>query len=428
MEAAPNTVRVDYLFQSWLDKYHPHRTDTKFLPSHNLEQEDNFSRYYLDYCLRFPICNHIVLGMLSDEAMRSSSMGNILASMIPDDEATVPEWMRASDERPCKLGVFPVRQLPKRLANAFDGSSTTFPEGVILAHPEEQASTTTPCKLYQLLSTFGPTSELLPLPDLLVLLRVLLLHWMESNSPRKSPAWQDEGFSLIRCVLAKSKTMVNLLLTLGADPRQRKNMSIQIAARKDWAEGLKLLVEQSQSQRDKRERAIVELRQWYLECEATNNWQVDGTSSAQDETQEQPPVSPVRSSRKRSRSPTQAADGSASSSTPDVRSERARLSTGKVKRRRLSDRVKLDSVVLREAIKAGASDVVEYLVSLRLSLLIAVQWPRPLTDPAPPDFTTLRLASGQREGHCTRYAESSLPRTSAGAIKTEEQEVKDALI
>ncbi|CAO1619037.1 unnamed protein product [Parajaminaea phylloscopi] len=228
-------------------------------------QQHRCSHYVLNYCLRFPICNHIVLEMIEDRLLTEEQYGNIVAAAaLPlSDLPNLQEPMSspcASDApirgkgRRKRSTFFPVTELPQRLFGDFQTASTTLSlgsaEGLnhrqdLSGQSDDGESADDPSEfLKSQLEAFGPIRDVPPLADLLLILRVLLLHCQRGPQTVDS----HEGYGLAKAVFARQQLLMGLLLACGADPQRKQGLSYTVACKANWVEGARLLIEREDRQ------------------------------------------------------------------------------------------------------------------------------------------------------------------------------------
>lgn len=236
----------------------------------------------LDFCLMFPICNHIVVQMIEEKLLQNPRYGNILAAMapaeslppVPYSEALAPQ-KDATDQYQHEAKVawsgFPVHHLPRRLFGDFKRASTTFPpgqdprSGVFDSERKDgipRGSIEVQFLRYHFL-TFGDLSEIPPEADLWLILRIILLHCPPSET--KLLVNSHDGYALTKAVFAKKNLLVAFLLSVGADPNLKDGLAFRVACKSNWLEGARLLVEVENDYTYKAwRRAKKSLRAWLL--------------------------------------------------------------------------------------------------------------------------------------------------------------------
>jgi hypothetical protein len=285
--------------------------------------------YILDTCLRYPICSQDVLRAVEDIVLASPDLGNIvMVTGLWRDEDNVGlctydvyQKRNAGQDEPVhiKPSHLMVNELPKRLFRGFNMKSLED-----LAADQDQRCDFDP-ELVRLLGSFGAG----PLPSsssLLLLLEIISLHFAWSlnvdNITSCKAINSFEGLPLAKSTFQKSHFMVQLLLCLGADVSLSNNLSLLLAIRSGWLEGLQLMVERDQVKLEKSKRDVKEIRAWYQrESNKRRGLHVDVT--IKDDCAEQ-----------------------------EFRlSEQPHTDQIGKKRRRLADRVYLNTNILKEAVK-----------------------------------------------------------------------------
>ncbi|PWN23798.1 hypothetical protein BCV69DRAFT_309665 [Microstroma glucosiphilum] len=363
LRSIPNIVRARYLLASWHDDYELYPTDNsmappKFVPVRPKKILDDCTpAYVLEYCLRFPICNVVVLSFVQDQVLKLSVFGNYRlaheqVSMLStracsrlgkrrrsedeeDAEKALQEDRRHDDDdrlpdpSATEKTFLPVSELPKRLFKSFEAQSTTYPEGQNISIEDDAYA-----PLRRHLLSFGPLTDFPPLADLLLLLRILLLHPDSTHSTTGQYATQavksHSGYPLTKAVFSKSISLVALLVATGADVTAKGKLPLVVAGRSNWVEGLKLMVERDEEELKRRRDALGAITAWLLDCSTAT---IRGEQSRED------------------------------AASPSSTTNSSKVTTSKTKRRRLSDRVPLEPRLLYEAVKAEAVQVTDYLMN-----------------------------------------------------------------
>lgn len=256
----------------------------------------------LSYVARYAICTPKLLGIVEDYILRTALCGNI-----------------------CQLhGLFPAGQAslyPQHLA------CLTIPERLFRAiglQQTEQEMATVPDELRGCIKTMLETFEsmvppslqtpTMPRPSLAhleLLFRLVLIHRASPNSL--------QGYPLAMSVHRASMPMVCFLLAVGADPSLKQGIALQLASKKGWLDGLRMLVERD----DKLE------AQWKLQVHTL--------------TETMYTLAALRMRRERP-------------------APRRNPGTGRSKRQRLDDRCKLETVHLQTAVRSQAWELVAYMM------------------------------------------------------------------
>lgn len=160
-----------------------------------------------------------------------------------------------------------------------------------------------------------------------LLLRLLLIN--ESNPT------SEDGFPLAKAVHAQLSGLVSLLIAAGAQPTAKDNFAVRVAIRAGWLEGIMLLVERSSERYWKHAGALERITEALL---------MEETDSAGPSAPDAPSSSAVEP-----HSPATSSEASGHSNS--------------FKRRKLRDRVDCTSEMLREAVRAEAWPVVQYLMN-----------------------------------------------------------------
>jgi len=310
--------------------------------------------FILDYCLRYPICNHEVLCIIEDRIIASSEFGNIIfvTGLWKDENGHLcnydtfyGEEKKRDYKKPLHLMV---NEMPKRIFRKFVKSplaegeseeanrSTSIEDKQFsplpLYHPFHHLD----AHLVRHLQTFGsgpfPTTS-----SILLFLAIISLHVPTSptNLGATRPIHSYEGLPLAKSVFAQSRFMVQLLLCLGAEPSRKEDTALYVAIRSGWLEGLVMMVERDEAKIYKWEVALRGVRDWFARSEE----QRIGGKNTQIEEKELGVESEE--------------DGEG----------RQSITVAPKKRRRLLDRARLDSKMLKEAVKYKRWPVVNWIRS-----------------------------------------------------------------
>jgi hypothetical protein len=331
--------------------------------------------YVLEYCLRFPICNVVALGFVQDQVLKLPVFGNyrlahekVSTSSTPAASRLGKRWRSESEEAGRKAlqkdrkpddedglaevpaagrSFLPVSELPKRLFKSFDVQSTTYPAGQDISIEEDAYA-----PLRRHLLSLGPLADFPPLADLLLLLRILLLHPHAMPLPIRqhstSAVNSHSGYPLTKAVFSKSTSLVALLLATGADVTAKGKLPLVVAGRSNWVEGLKLMVERDDEELTRREKALDAITAWLLDQPTAAR----GTSDSLGERGDGHSSQSLKD-----------AEGSAPAALTNITTTSKVHVASKTKRRRLSDRVPLEPRLLYEAVKAEAVQVTDYLMN-----------------------------------------------------------------
>lgn len=316
----PLYVVSEFLVGCWLDSYalrftHGLRADAgipalrpKFLPTSfppsgsAIAQRRAATCDALSYFARFGVCTPALLGIAEQRLLDMPLCGNVcqLHGLFPAD---------APGLRPAHLACHTV---PERLVRAIearcmDDELRSIPEALhaplrtMLATVESMVPSSARAKKM-------PRP---PLGHLELLLRLILVHRASANS--------SQGFPLAMAVHRQSTPLVCFLLASGADPTLKQGIALQLAAKKGWLEGLKLLVERDDQLESKWRAHLNTLVDVLNELSALRNHVVP---------------------------------------FPHPR----RPPAGRTKRRRLSDRCQLDLQHLQAAVRSQAWGLVAYMM------------------------------------------------------------------
>lgn len=317
---APRSILCEYLLCSWLDSYALRFTRgqhanasipdlaTKFLPTTYppagslIPQRRAATCDILSYVARFGICTPELLGAVEKYILHTTMCGNIyqLHGLFPVG-------------KPC---LYPLHlachTVPERILRAITTVDT------------EQELATVPEYLQAPLRTMVDTMNAMvpsahreasmprpPLAHLELLLRLVLLHRASPNSL--------QGYPLAMAVHRMSMPIICFLLAVGADPGLKQGFALQLASKKGWLEGLRMLVERD----DKLE------AQWKQQVHSLS--ETMHTIVALRMHRPRPPP-------------------------------RKNAEPGGTKRRRIEDRLKLDTTHLQTAVRSNAWNVVAYMM------------------------------------------------------------------
>lgn len=355
---------------AWTSRFIPVLPANEFpypLSNSSARSADHF---ILDYCLRYPMTDEHVLHATEELVMRSPEFGNIVAATglwrdtdgllhpheprkVGQDESN-PE---SSDVKPAHLRV---TELPRRLFQSLktnEGTKTS--QDVVTAHADDIDP-----NLARYLRAFGNGCGPFPsCSSLMLLLSVAAQHVPTTTAlPSASAPFNSfEGLPLAKATFAKSPFMVQLLLALGAEPSKKGSLSLYIAIRNGWLEGLRQLVERDESKLIEWQAALEGIRAWFAQRETQHRRfgpspPSEDVSSSDTETRsmtDSPHKLPVPVSMSRQNTASLLTDSSISTPT----------SIGTFKRRRLLDRAALDSKMLKEAVKRNCWPVANWLRS-----------------------------------------------------------------
>lgn len=382
LRSAPNIVRARYLLASWHDEYELYPTDNRLSPPKFIsvlpkkKPDEPSPMYVLEYCLRFPLCNVVALGFVQDQVLKLPVFGNYrlahekvsmssslassrLGKRRRSEGEEEGEWKALQEDRKpndegglseasaARRTFLPLSELPKRLFKNFDVQSTTYPVGQDISIEEDAYA-----PLRRHLLSFGPLADFPPLADLLLLLRILLLHPHSTDSPIRqhstSAVNSHSGYPLTKAVFSKSTSFVALLLATGADVTAKGKLPLVVAGRSNWVEGLKLMVERDEEELTRRRKALDAITAWLLDqptaARTTNNFLGEGGDDHNGQSLGN-------------------AEGSAPAALTNTTTTGKVPASSKTKRRRLSDRVPLEPRLLYEAVKAEAVQVTDYLMN-----------------------------------------------------------------
>lgn len=370
--------------------------------------------FILDYCLRYRLCDVTVLHAVEEIILHQEEFGNIAvatglwrdhdghfhpheprrnvyqgaarsdandASSIYSARDDEMDAMEVHNALPHHLRI---TEIPKRLFQSLKTGSfnkeiadaTSLPfnfrDYVQILDPD----------LAKHLSAFGGIDGNGPFPahtSLFLLLSIAAMHVPTTTAlPSASAPFNSfEGLPLAKATFAKSTFMVQLLLSLGAEPSRKASLSLYIAIRSGWLDGLIQLVERDEAKFIEWQAALDGMRDWFRkreydqrgfkwknsifhvkkETDPNNNQSESSQASTSIRTamDGQPhrlpaPVSDIKSSQD---VPTTHQNDNSLHATP----------TSSFKRRRLLDRANLDSKMLKEAVKHNNWSVANWLRS-----------------------------------------------------------------
>ncbi|WFD31643.1 hypothetical protein MSPP1_002682 [Malassezia sp. CBS 17886] len=329
VQSAPRAVRTEYLLCRWLDSYAlrfaaHRRADARvpalacaFLPTTfpatgaapALRRAATCD--VLSYMARFRLFTPDVLMAAEARVVRAQLCGNIC--QLHGIFATGPTGVQP--HTPVHLACHSV---PEWL---FRHMSTVDPGDAIAALPEPLRDPLH--SILRHLADMVPRElqetppPLPPLPALEVILRLVLVHRASVNS--------SQGYPLAAAIHMRSAPLICFLLAAGADPALKKGIALQLAAKKGWVAGMRLLVERD----DKLE------FQWRARVQVI--------------AQELRTLSILREALCRR------------ASLP-ARRVRPALAESPSKRRRLGDRCKIDARLLNMAVRSKAWPLVHYMM------------------------------------------------------------------
>lgn len=376
----------------WNSKFIPVLPTSEFpYPLSNSFQR-SADHYILDYCLRYPLTSLDVLHATEDIVLSRTEFGNIVAATglwrdtegnlhaheITSRSMSSSELSQSVDEEVLTMSPpshLRITELPKRffrklqtphfkeedqemvtqrIQHSKTGSSSCDVQNdreQQLREGEEASQGTAEfgLALRRHLAKFGPG----PLPEpstMMILLAVASNHVPVSTAiPSASTPFNSfEGFPLARAAWAKSTFMVQFLLALGADPTRKGGLSLYIAIRNGWLEGLQLLVERDEGKIAECQMALEKIRTYFASREVSPEEKMSSHFSNHLTT---PPIHLVSAQ-------------SPSIVTQDYAAlDEASSDQSSSKRRRLLDRARLDHKMLKEAVKHNQWAVANWLRS-----------------------------------------------------------------
>ncbi|WFD44022.1 hypothetical protein MPSI1_002687 [Malassezia psittaci] len=244
LDHAPKAVKSEYLLGKWLESYTSRFVsglyraqkssllDYKFVPTTYPSSSSTPNRRgaatcdILSYIARFGLCTPELLGQVERCVLGKRYYGNItqLYGLFETDEPalyphhlachTVPERIvrhmdvyRTASELACAPDI-----LKAPLLHMIDTLESMVPSAL------RTTSMPRPC-----------------LAHLELLLRFILIHRATPNSL--------QGYILAAAIHYQSLPLISFLLAVGADPSLKDGIAIQLASKKGWLDGLRLLVE-----------------------------------------------------------------------------------------------------------------------------------------------------------------------------------------
>ncbi|CAO1629633.1 unnamed protein product [Sympodiomycopsis kandeliae] len=268
LKRASNHTRSQYLLSAWKDY---------FLEDPDCDEE---RQQVLDYCLRFPICNHEVLKKLNHSIMDE----DVLAGFIDihhkknmSHYVTHPDSTSARSISP--KAFFGVFNLPKRIFRIADNfkSSTTYPHDITPSVSHLSGLSQSQDIYWPLLCAMSRFDSLAPLnimptADLVLLVTILCLHTPTPSIRDSEESAQEctklvnsnKGYSLARAVFRQNLGLCSLLMAFGADPERHGGLAITMACRSNWLEGLQHLTQIDDLEQWRWTEAVNILRSWCL--------------------------------------------------------------------------------------------------------------------------------------------------------------------
>lgn len=331
--------------------------------------------YILDFCLQYPLCNSEVLSAVEDIVLSGKEFGNIVlaSGLWKDDKGQLCTHQAFfEDEREHEEYIQPshlmINLLPKRIFQRLDiqndgaqeSRSCVLDLGVGEGSADfRRVGSTIDEELARHLRSFGSGAR--PNTSLLILfLNVISLHVPTSPSfiSATVPINGYEGLPLVKSVFAQSHFMIQLLLSLGAEPSRKEGLALYVAIRKGWLEGLEIMIERDEAKIAHWDAAIKGIRSW---CHRREERRRHGNSKDDNDA-----------------SHIQHQNGTAKEASLDEHPITLK------KRRRLLDRAQPDSKMLKEAVKHNQWAIANYIRSkgvipdLRTIKLIEMKQPQDL--------------------------------------------------
>ncbi|PWN33979.1 uncharacterized protein FA14DRAFT_67510 [Meira miltonrushii] len=400
--------------------------------------------FILDYCLRYRLCDVTVLHAVEEIILHQKEFGNIAiatglwrdhdgylhpheprrnvshvaARSDANDASSIysarDDEMEAMDVHNALPAHLRITEIPKRLFQSLKAGSLSKEVSDTNPLPfnfREYVSDLDP-DLAKHLSAFGGIDGNGPFPShasLLLLLSIAAMHVPTTTAlPSASAPFNSfEGLPLAKATFARSTFMVQLLLSLGAEPSRKASLSLYIAIRSGWLDGLIQLVERDEAKFIEWQSALDGIRDWFRKRENDQRglkWKssifhalpqqvpTDAREGHRESSQVSASISTAMNGQPH-RLPAPVSNVNSAQEAPSTHQQDGILyvtPTSSFKRRRLLDRANLDSKMLKEAVKHNNWSVANWLRSKGIV----------------PDLRTIKLiemkqSSGQIGGNLT---------------------------
>lgn len=375
--------------------------------------------FILDYCLRYRLCDVTVLHAVEDivlhhkefgniaiatglwrdhdgylhphEPRRNMSQGTLSVSTAAARSETIDgssiysarddemESMDVHNTLPTHLRV---TEIPKRLFQSLKAGNVNkeVAESDFLPTNYREYVRNFDHDLAKHLSAFGGIDGIGPFPShasLLLLLSIAAMHVPTTTAlPSASAPFNSfEGLPLAKATFARSTFMVQLLLSLGAEPSRKASLSLYIAIRNGWLEGLIQLVERDEAKLIEWQSALDGIRDWFGKRESDQRglkWkssifytlpQHSATESSESQSETSQVSASIRTAMNGQPHRLPAPVSNVNSGNDLHQQEGVSLPTTSFKRRRLLDRANLDSKMLKEAVKHNNWSIANWLRS-----------------------------------------------------------------
>lgn len=365
---------------NWSSRFLPVLPTSDFTYPLSNSHQRSADHFILDYCLRYPICNHEVLSIVEDRILNGPEFGNIIfvTGLWRDSKGQLCTYdIYCGHKRECGQGGdieykkpshLIVNELPRRIFQNFETNEPKQSNKTARAESDHQSSSSTPpIPLNQLDPLLRLHLERLgggPLPNLsslLLFLEIVALH--VPLSPTHLGALRlinsFDGYPLVKSTFYKSQFMLQMLLCLGADPARGEKKAMLVAIRSGWLEGLKIMVERDEGMIRKWEAVLMEVTIWFRKKEERRRGIIVQPEATETEVEE-----------------------------GDLGRESSRLDSNPTqKRRRLLDRAKFDSAMLKEAVKRSHWPIVNFIRSKGVA----------------PDLKTIKLIEARQDSPALQF-------------------------
>lgn len=373
--------------------------------------------FILDYCLRYRLCDVTVLHAVEEIILHQKEFGNIAiatglwrdhdghlhpheprrnvshsgARSEVNDSSSIysarDDEMESMDVHNASPAHLRITEIPKRLFQSLKAGGVTKEINGSSPAPfnfREYVGNLDP-DLAKHLSAFGGINGNGPFPShasLLLLLSIAAMHVPTTTAlPSASAPFNSfEGLPLAKATFARSTFMVQLLLSLGAEPSRKASLSLYIAIRSGWLDGLIQLVERDEAKFIEWQAALDGIRDWFRKRENDQRglkWknstfhalpQYTSRDNREGQSESSHASASIRTAMNgqphRLPAPVSKVNSGQDTSSKHQQDSILHVTpTSSFKRRRLLDRANLDSKMLKEAVKHNSWSVANWLRS-----------------------------------------------------------------